>query len=248
MLLNDVFNVCADKNELLAFLQLKGLVKSNNLCKKCSKMCIIVEEGEKFKFRCNSCANKFGLAPKGYFLHNAKISYENVLKMIYFFVNEIRVWQVEVMLGISKTTIGDYFNLCREICFEALQRSKRKIGGCGKTVEIDESMFGKRKYNRGKKVAGVWVVGGIERESKDCFLRIVERRDEKTLLSVIKEHVEEGTKIVTDEWRGYKSITNFNYLHSTVNHSKGFKNPETGETTNKIEGCWAQVRKIKYRK
>ncbi|KAG1267082.1 hypothetical protein G6F66_014076 [Rhizopus arrhizus] len=30
-------------------------------------------------------------------------------------------------------------------------------------VEIDESKFGKRKYNKGKRVDGVWVVGGVER-------------------------------------------------------------------------------------
>ncbi|EFX68062.1 hypothetical protein DAPPUDRAFT_260665 [Daphnia pulex] len=39
------------------------------------------------------------------------------------------------------------------------------IGGPGSVVEIDESMFGKRKYNRGKKRKGVWVFGGVERGS-----------------------------------------------------------------------------------
>ena len=31
------------------------------------------------------------------------------------------------------------------------------IGGLDKIVEIDESKFGKRKYNKGRKVDGVWV-------------------------------------------------------------------------------------------
>jgi hypothetical protein len=30
-------------------------------------------------------------------------------------------------------------------------------------VEVDESKFGKRKYHRGHRVEGVWVIGGVER-------------------------------------------------------------------------------------
>ncbi|KZR97001.1 Uncharacterized protein APZ42_008350, partial [Daphnia magna] len=50
-----------------------------------------------------------------------------------------------------------------------LKLKKKKIGCFGITVEIDESKFGKRKYNRGKRVEGVWVVGGVERISGKCF-------------------------------------------------------------------------------
>lgn len=39
----------------------------------------------------------------------------------------------------------------------------REIGGRNKIVELDESKIGKRKYNRGQKVEGAWVIGGIER-------------------------------------------------------------------------------------
>lgn len=37
-----------------------------------------------------------------------------------------------------------------------------KLGGPGKTVQIDESKIGKRKYHRGHHVEGQWVFGGIE--------------------------------------------------------------------------------------
>ena len=53
-------------------------------------------------------------------------------------------------------------------------------------VEIDESKFFNRKYNRGKWKEGHWVFGGIERESGKCFLLEVEDRKKPTLEHFIK--------------------------------------------------------------
>jgi hypothetical protein len=53
-----------------------------------------------------------------------------------------------------------------------------KIGGNGKIVEIDEEKFGKRKYNRGHRVDGVWVLGMVERSpSRKIVLISVDKRD-----------------------------------------------------------------------
>ena len=46
-------------------------------------------------------------------------------------------------------------------------------------MEIDESKFGRRKCNRGRRVHGHWVFGGLERIT--CFLVEVEKRDAATL-------------------------------------------------------------------
>ncbi|GFX71521.1 hypothetical protein TNCV_2695091 [Trichonephila clavipes] len=53
-------------------------------------------------------------------------------------------------------------------------------------VEIDESMFGKRKYNRGKRVNGTWVFGDIEKSTNKCFFHVVQDRSKDTLLASIK--------------------------------------------------------------
>ncbi|KAL5499331.1 hypothetical protein EMCRGX_G010543 [Ephydatia muelleri] len=74
-----------------------------------------------------------------------------------------------------------------------------KIGGVGKVVEIDESKFGKRKYNRGRRREGQWVLGGVERGSDEVFMQIVPSRDAATLFPVIIANVKPGTEIHTDE-------------------------------------------------
>jgi hypothetical protein len=43
-----------------------------------------------------------------------------------------------------------------------IKLEKHKIGGPGIIIEVDESKFGRRKYNRGHRVEGVWVMGGVE--------------------------------------------------------------------------------------
>ena len=81
--------------------------------------------------------------------------------------------------------------------------SIEKIGGDSLIVEIDESKFGKRKYNRGHRVDGVWVLGMIEKVSKKIILYVLDDRKKETLNQFIQQSVESETVMRTDGWRGY---------------------------------------------
>ena len=66
-----------------------------------------------------------------------------------------------------------------------------QIGGPSITVEIDESKFGKTKFNRDRYIEGQWVFGGICRQTKGCFLVPVGKRDKRhkhSLLPIIRAH------------------------------------------------------------
>ena len=108
-------------------------------------------------------------------------------------------------------------------------------------MQIDESKFGKRKYHRGHHVEGQWVLGGIESDSRKCFMIAVEKRDEATLLPIIKKWIDPGTTIISDCWKAYFNLEKHGYIHKTVNHSKEFVN-DAGDHTNKIEGHWRQAK------
>ena len=55
----------------------------------------------------------------------------------------------------SIETVGDWLTYCREVCLETVgTQSSELLGGPGLTVEVDESKFGKRKFNKGRCVEG----------------------------------------------------------------------------------------------
>lgn len=146
--------------------------------------------------------------------------------------------------GLTGPTTRKLINAFREILGVWLLENSTKIGGAGQVVEIDESAFGKRKYNRGRVTRIRWVVGGIHRESRKCFLKIVDRRDSDTLMRVISENVLPGTTIITDMWRGYNSIDQNGFFHETVNHSLNFVNPNNSNIhTQTIESHWAKIKR-----
>ena len=149
--------------------------------------------------------------------------------------------QIKHELGLGSSTAVDWDSFCREVCEVTLFKNCDKIGGEGKIVQIDESKFGKRKYHRGHHVEGQWVFGGIENDTRKCFLIAVERRNEETLLPIIQRWIEPGTIIVSDCWKAYCNLEKHGYSHRTVNHSKEFVNKD-GDHTNKIEGHWRQAK------
>lgn len=87
------------------------------------------------------------------------------------------VLQAAYEVGVSRLTAIDCNLHFRETCAEhMLTFHNRLIGGAGHIVEIDESKFGHRKYNRGRLRDGVWVFRGVDRETNEAFLTIVEDR------------------------------------------------------------------------
>ena len=83
-------------------------------------------------------------------------------------------------------------------------------------MEIDESKFGKRKYNRGRMVKGQWVFGGVERGSKNFFLVAVDDRSQETLLPIIQEWILPGTTIISDCWKSYSRLKVKRFFQSNL--------------------------------
>ena len=132
--------------------------------------------------------------------------------------------------------------MLRRCCSNAVDRDNIAIGGPGKIVEIDESLFTKIKHSRGKqlKIKRIWVFGGVERGTRNCFFFVVKDRKKETLLSLIFKHIAAGSIIYSDMWKSYIDICKLNksFKHQMVNHSLHFVDPQTGVHTNNIESTW----------
>ncbi|GFT12165.1 DDE_Tnp_IS1595 domain-containing protein [Trichonephila clavipes] len=75
----------------------------------------------------------------------------------------------EFFVKVNKNTVVDWYMFCQEVC--VVVNESEQLGGEEKIVEIDESLFGKMKYGRGKPKNGQWVFGGVERNSINVFLK-----------------------------------------------------------------------------
>ena len=126
------------------------------------------------------------------------LSLEQILELTFLWTEDMSGETVRKLVGVNKNTVVDWFNFCRDLCARYMDEHNEKIGGVGKVVEIDEAKFGKRKYNRGRRREGHWVLGGVERGSDKEFMQIVPSRDAATLLPIIIANVEPGTEIHTD--------------------------------------------------
>eukprot|EP00731_Ephydatia_muelleri_P008685 Em0004g1023a len=129
---------------------------------------------------------------------------------------------------VGSATSVDWYNFIRDICIQYFIDHPAVLGGPGKEVEIDESKFGRRKYNRGRAVGVHWVFGGMERGGGESFLVEVARRDSAILLPIIAQYICPGTVVYSDEWSAYNLLATTGNVHLTVNHSLHFVDPVTG--------------------
>ncbi|MCH7512566.1 MAG: IS1595 family transposase, partial [Bacteroidetes bacterium] len=164
--------------------------------------------------------------------------------------------QLAIDLGITQKTAWFVLHRVREM----LKDKAPRMLGENKMVEVDESYVGGREINKhypkkrsdinpelrndgtpfkDKKV----VIGIIERDGK-VVLKHVSGASKKNMVSFIKKHVPEGSKIYTDEYHGYTCLGRW-YTHGTVKHALHVY--VAGDVnTNSIENFWSILKRGLY--
>lgn len=183
---------------------------------------------------CQSIRNKSWFA-------GSKLSTAVILKLTFLWVKECRNHFISSELEMSSRTVVDWQNFCHEVCALDCVRNGDVLGGNGKVIEIDECLFAKRKFHRGKKVVGKWVFRGVERGTNKCFMEVVPKRT-KAVLRVLRKYVLPGTTIISDCFKSYDCLKDEGFRHFTINHRIHFKDPETRAHTNSIEGTWSAIK------
>jgi hypothetical protein len=184
------------------------------------------------------------------FFYRARIDICMSLKCIASYASNFSTHQMAFYCSVvSRSTVTNWRSHFRKICGEYIQNHiNHKIGGIGTTVEIDESQIFKRKNHVGRLLTnedqGIWVVGGICRETRDAFILDVRSRDSRTLKNAIIQHVEIGSRIISDGWRGYSWLVEDSWNHQQVNHSENFVHPQDPDIhTQTIERMWKTLKR-----
>ena len=245
----DIFSIVCSFDVLLGFLRRKGLIADGWICNRCHRQCLVVVQrcGDGYAYKCGGCKKTFG-SRKNSFFDNSNLSLRNIICIIYFFAQNETVSQTLLHLKglVSRKAIEKYFGFLRLVCWRYSNRTMPKLGGRGVlagTVEIDETCVGrKRKYNRGfHRGQQSWVFGMVDIKTKKCHVQVVPNRTRHTLLPIILEHVERGSRIHSDEAPVYHNLTRLGFDHHTVNHSVNYVGWD-GTHTNNIENLWSHLK------
>lgn len=227
-------------NDDEAFLLLisTGIIKASIICSNCGNISNLKKERRKYrcnKFDCRKEKSCF----YGSFFYKSKLSCSQILMIGYFWLAKSSHTQIMTYSGLSEHTVTEYIKYFRELVSDSLNEADYIIGGNDVVVQIDETKLGKRKYHRGHRVEGVWILGGVELSNqRKLFLRIVESRDRETMEDIIQRHVLPGSIIMTDCFKSYNRLNSLGYRHMSVNHSYSFVDRNTSACTNSIEGTW----------
>ncbi|KFD63907.1 hypothetical protein M514_23898 [Trichuris suis] len=147
-------------------------------------------------------------------------------------------------LGLSTNCSVSWKRLLREVAAESLLSNPLVIGGPNCTVDVDETLYAKSKFHRGRRYPKQWVFGGVCRETGESFLVPVANRSSRTLIPLIRQYIRPGTTVMTDCWAGYRSLSREDYTHLRVNHSINFVHPDDPEVhTQTVESLSAQVKR-----
>ena len=112
-------------------------------------------------------------------------------------------------------------------------------------VEVDESYFGAHRVRgkRGRGAYGKTIVFGLLKRNGKVYTEIVPDCSKTTLQAIIRGHVDLGTVIHSDGWRGYDGLVDIGYdKHFRVNH--GVNEFADGERhINGIESFWSYAKR-----
>ena len=172
-----------DKDLGIQFLKDVGLIRSKVPCNTCGHdmtWCADPTTTDGFRWRCRRkvAEAKFSQSKAsrhGSWFQQIRLTFQEGLHLTYDIVRREPAHLIQEEHGFSSATVTDWGMFCRETMLLYMEGCSEKIGGPIKTIEIDDSVFGRRKYNRGHPVKGQWVFGGVERDVASGYFLFLPR-------------------------------------------------------------------------
>jgi len=202
---DDLQEIFMNENDCIEYLFKHEVLYKQPKCGKCRKNSYLSQN--RWKCKNNNCNWTISIYKDTIFA-NIKITPNKILRIGYLWLAKCSFSSILMITGHSTKTLSQILTTFRDMISIEIILEQKMIGGNGVIVEIDESKFGKRKYNKGHKVDGVWVVGGVERTSeRKFFAEPVKDRSAVTLIDVLKRNILPGSIVYSDMWKGYAKLS-----------------------------------------
>jgi transposase len=187
-------------------------------------------------YECKDCGNQIHPLA-GTIFHKSSTPLKDWFYVIFLFSvakNGVSAKEIERHLGVTYKTAWRMAKQVRLLMLE----SRSPLSG---VVETDETYIGGRQRG-GKGVRDKEVVFGLVERDGNVKAEHVRSAGARVLLPRIRDGVQIGTTIYSDQAQVYKTLHRIGYFHDSVNHSIG----EYGRGivhTNTIEGFWSQLKR-----
>jgi transposase-like protein len=216
-------------------------------CPRCgSSDVLFLENYNRWHCRAKHEAPQFTLKT-GTVMEDSPIGLDKWLTAMWQIVNcKNGISSCEVHRAIGITQKSAWF-MDHRIRFALGMESAGKLSG---HVEADETFIGGKARNmhkekRARKITGTGgkdktVVMGIMERGGNVRARVVDNRKKKTVQAHVREHVEAGAAIFTDELKSYDGLES-DFQHQVINHAVEYVNGNVH--TNGMENFWSLLKR-----
>ena len=134
--------IFGDPSGIVTYLQGKQLLAANKTCACGTAMNLGKKSdiSDGLIFRCPSCKTTKSLRDSSFF-SKSKLTLQKWLVLIYWWVRQYPVTDAAQEASVGRDTAIDVYQWLREVCSTKLIATTIKLGGPGKIVQIDESLF-----------------------------------------------------------------------------------------------------------